>query len=182
MENIKTYVKISLKEGLLEVGGSEEFVSENIDKLTEYLKHNTQDNVTLDEGAEAENVNDPGPVEAPSAEPGNSNRYSKSLHFEGDDIRILKKMPGTNNAQKSVNTALVYLWAKKQVGIDDVPYTEIRELCKNQGCLDSANFSAHMKSARQEIIVSGKQYSAAKTCKLTLPGVGKSIELLDSLE
>jgi hypothetical protein len=107
--------------------------------------------------------------------------FPRVLHIEDKDVKIIKQMPGTNNAKKSVNTALAYLWGKRSVGDENVSYQDIRDLCQQQGCLDSSNFAAHMQGAREHMIIGGKKGSNAKTCKLTLPGVERAEELLEDL-
>ncbi|WP_321991467.1 hypothetical protein [Marispirochaeta aestuarii] len=182
METVKNYLKVSLKDGSFEIGGSDEFISNNLEKVFSFLETSQNSTYYNDDEQQAENANQPGPEEAPITTPEKTKPYKKSLHFENNEVKIIQKMPGSNKAQKSVNTALVYLWGMKHIGINEVPYSEIRELCKNQGCLDSPNFSRHMNSARQEIIVSGRSGSPSKTCKLTIPGVEKAKEILESLE
>jgi hypothetical protein len=90
-------------------------------------------------------------------------------------------MPGSNNAQKTITTALVYLWGKKSVGVNEVPIQEIRALCQEQGCLDSSNFSSQIQGAKELILVDGKKNSSSKTCKLTLPGVERAEEILEKI-
>lgn len=182
METNKASVKISLKDGTFEIEGSEEFLNIHMDFLKEFVNQNIQFQYQDDSDEDiADNSDLPGPEAAPHTKSDGKITYTKVLHLEGETVKIIKKMPGSNKAQKSINTALVYLWGKRELGIDNIPFTEIRELCKNQGCLDSANFAAHMKSAREDIIVDGKSGSAAKTCKLTIPGVEKAENLISTL-
>lgn len=96
-------------------------------------------------------------------------------------MRLLKSVPGTTNSKKAVGTAVIYLWAKREAGVDSVPFSELRELCKMQGCLDEGNFSSHMKSAKSWIITDGVKGSSAQTCKLTIPGVERAESLLKQL-
>lgn len=121
------------------------------------------------------------PLAAPHHEPTGKQEYPRVLHIEGDKVRILKTISGTTVSKKAIGTALVYLWAKRESGIDSVPFSELRDLCKDQGCLDSANFASTMKNARSYIITDGTKGSSAQTCKLTLPGVEKAEELLKQL-
>jgi hypothetical protein len=121
------------------------------------------------------------PTAAPHQEPTGKQEYTRVLHVEGDKVRLLKAIPGTTLSKKAVGTAVIYLWAKRQAGVDSVPFSELRELCKTQGCLDGANFSSQMKGARSWIIVDGLTGSSAQTCKLTTPGVEHAESLLKQL-
>jgi hypothetical protein len=111
----------------------------------------------------------PGPEAAPEQKPDTSNPYPKVLDIKDTTISLLKNVPGTSNAQKTVNAAIVYLWAKKHIGIDNVQLSEIRDLCKTLSCFDQNNFLAYISAAREYFIVTGKRGSPDKICRITLP-------------
>lgn len=188
MSNSEAKLHLSLEDGVFEISGSELFVSQQIENFKEIILEALQNRKgeSLDDVAEPTNGQKPPPAD-PIPEGGKSEQgfdkksFPRVLHIEDKDVKIIKKMPGTNNAKKSVNTALAYLWGKRSVGVEGISYQEIRDLCQQQGCLDSANFAAHMKNAREYIIIEGKKGSSAKTCKLTLPGVERAEELLEDL-
>jgi len=80
-----------------------------------------------------------------------------------------------------VNTGLAYLWAKRNTGVDSVPFNELRDACQEQGCLDKANFAKNMRSAREWIIIEGTKGSSLQTAKLTVPGVEQARKLLEEV-
>ncbi len=171
--------KISLQiHGIsLEIIGSEGFVSGQIEHFRDAIQEALVKGAQTEEEAEAEATIEPPP--APHQEPTGQPKYTNALHVEGDKVRILKKVAGNTTSKRAVNTALVYLWAKRNAGLDSVPFTELRDLCRDQGCLDKGNFAAHMKSGRQWLVIEGRK--RAQTAKLTMPGVERAEELLQEL-
>jgi hypothetical protein len=187
MSNSEAKLHLSLEEGVFEISGSELFVSQQIENFKEIIlealqsKNNNPKSDNCDESGES-------PPAAQSLSAGEKSEHGfdkksfpRVLHIEDKDVKIIKKMPGTNNAKKSVNTALAYLWGKRSVGDENVSYQDIRDLCQQQGCLDSGNFATQMQGAREYMIIDGKKGSSSKVCKLTLPGVERAEELLEDL-
>lgn len=188
MSNSEAKLHLSLVEGVFEISGSELFVSQQIDNFKEIImealqnsRNNTRAVPRASEEPEAPPAAEKLPAGAKSEHGFDQKSFPRVLHIEDKEVKIIKRMPGANNAKKTVNTALAYLWGKRSVGNQGVSYQEIRDLCQNQGCLDSGNFSATMKGARELIIIEGKKGSSAQTCKLTLPGVERAEELLEDL-
>lgn len=186
MSNSEAKFHLSLQDGVFEISGSELFVSQQIENFKEIIQDALQTrkdelNVNLIE----EDGSTPAakPIEnGEKSEKGfDKKSFPRVLHIEDQAVKIIKMMPGANTAKKAINTALAYLWGMRSVGVDSVSYQEIRDLCQEQGCLDSGNFSSQMKSAREHIIIEGKRGSSAKMCKLTLPGVERAEELLEDL-
>lgn len=184
MSDNNAKIRISLKDGEFELSGSELFVSQQIDSFRELIVDSLKD-----KQFDLKTPNDSAPplltepAETPTDESKNdeisAREYPRIFHVEEDKISIIKKAPGSNNAKKSVNTALLYLWATKSIGVNEVTYSEVRDLCKEQGCLDSSNFSAQMKSAKEYIIVEGS--GKFQRMKLTLPGKEKAEELITAM-
>lgn len=187
MSNSEAKLHLSLEDGVFEISGSELFVSQQIENFKEIILEALQSRKAESGSIDEATIEREPPAAAPIAEGEKSEHgfdkksFPRVLHIEDKEVRIIKKMPGTNNAKKSVNTALAYLWGMRSVGVEGISYQAIRDLCQQQGCLDSANFAAHMKNAREYIIIDGKKGSSAKTCKLTLPGVERAEELLEDL-
>lgn len=192
MKNSEAKFYLSIKDGIFEISGSELFVSQQIENFKEIIIEAIQSTEEspeedfLPEAAppaltQATSQSDKVNSEIADEESFDAGSFSRVLHIDGQEVRVIKKMPGNTIAKRAINTALAYLWGKRSVGVNAVKYDEIREVCKEQGCLDSSNFSYHMKSAREHIIVSGKKGSSAKTCKLTIPGVERAEELLEDL-
>ena len=187
MSNSEAKLHLSLTDGVFEISGSELFVSQQIENFKEIILEALQNRGSQQPVATSTENDDSPPAaaklpEGAKSEHGFDNKsFPRVLQIEDKSVRIIKRMPGANNAKKSLNTALAYLWGKRSVGIEGVPYQEIRDLCQQQGCLDSGNFSSQMKGAREYIIIDGKKGSSAQTCKLTLPGVERAEELMEDL-
>ncbi len=186
MSGTEAKLYLSLTEGVFEISGSELFVSQQIENFKVPILQTIDTINTIQPPSPSNRVENPSA--APGLSPGAKSEHGfdkmsfpRVLHIEDKEVKIIKKMPGANNAKKSVNTALAFLWGKRSVGVEDVSFQEIRDLCQEQSCLDSTNFSTTMKNARELIIVEGKKGSSAKTCKLTLPGVERAEELLEDL-
>lgn len=182
-------IRISIKDGEFELSGSELFVSQQIDSFRDLIVESLKD-----KEFSLQNNSDTGNVQALEEENSNQHdsqttstteltpevrNYPRVFHIDGDKIRIIKRAPGNNNARKSINTALLYLWATESLDGREITYSDIRELCKEQGCLDSKNFSAQMKSAKEYMIVDGGGKS--QVLKLTLPGREKAEEIIKEL-
>lgn len=177
-------IRISLKDGEFELSGSELFVSQQIDSFRELIVDSLKDkqfDLTTSTGQHQPQIPEIGEstVNEEDNDKITAKSYPRIFHVDGENITIIKKAPGNNNARKSINTALLYLWASKSLGINEVTYSEVRDLCKNQGCLDSANFSSQMKSAKEYIIVAGS--GKFQKMKLTLPGKEKAEELISEM-
>ena len=173
-------VHLSLRDGTFEISGSENFVSKQIENFKDLILESIKTPTTPPQSVEKSSSE-------PSSQEGNYNSaptakvYNRVLHIEDKSVRIIKKVPGTNNAKKTVNTALIYLWGCRSAGVNEVSLQDIRRLCQEQSCLDPSNFSKHISAAKEQIIVEGKAGSSSKSCKLTIPGIEKAEELLESL-
>lgn len=180
MPDEKASIKISLRDGQFEIAGSESFVSGSIELLRDIILA-SHANLIDEEKVTLENQTSTPPEEAPHQTTGSAKRFLNVLHIEGDKVSIIKTLPAGNNSEKTVKAALLYLWGKKQAGIDAVNINEIREVCKSLSCFDSANFSATIQGARSNFIVEGKKGSQSKMCKLTIPGVEAAVKLLETM-
>ncbi|HCY74384.1 MAG TPA: hypothetical protein DHV28_00550 [Ignavibacteriales bacterium] len=176
MEDQHAKISISFKDGLLEISGSENFVSEQIKLFKEIIDGQFQQLPTKnrEEKDEENNDNNDGQILTRLQD------YQDVLTEHEGKIKILKQVTGKNKQEKSINTALIYLWAKDKLGTPDVPFQEIREACEHQGCLDSTNFATHIKSAKSYILVSGK--SKSQSAKLSIPGKSQALQLIQSLK
>jgi hypothetical protein len=176
--NEQARIALTVNGNTFEICGPEDFVSAQAeffrDAIIETLARSTSG---TDEEPSPETETPPA---APHHEPTGKVTYTRVFHIEADKVRILKAVPGSTLSKKAVGTALIYLWAKREAGIDAVPFAELRDLCKDQGCLDT-NFASHMKGARSWIIIDGAKGSSSQTCKITIPGVEKAVELLEQL-
>lgn len=187
MKNSEAKLHLSLEDGIFEISGSELFVSQQIENFKDIIlealssKRERSDNRSTGVAIASPPAADPLPKEEQVGGSIERKTYDRVFHVEGDHVTIIKKMPGTNNAKKTVNTALAYLWAKRSVGVEAVSSQEIRDVCEQQSCLDHSNFSSTLKNATEYLIVNGKRGSSDKLCKLTIPGVEQAETLLEGL-
>lgn len=176
MADDKSSIRINLKDGNFEIEGSEAFVTQTLGVLREIIR---ETNHLVSSSSETEGG--PFVTPAPHHNPDNTNPYPKVVDMNGDAITVIKAMPGSSKAEKTVNATLVFLWAKNHKGFDLVPSSEIRDVCKRLSCLDEKNFAAHLKGAKEFFIDQGKQGSPDKRYRLTVPGLSKAEDLLRSL-
>lgn len=158
-----------------EISGPEAFVRETVELFKDQLKSCFE----LRRTTPSQETTGETPAEPPAAPhvkgPGSLPEFPNVLHFENNDVKVLKTKSGNTKSKKAVNTALIYLWGKRELGVDSVPTTDVREICKLHSCLDENNFSANIKTAREWIILEDKMM------KLTVPGVGQAERLLAEL-
>jgi len=178
MEN-NTRVIISLSEGKIDVSGSEEFVRDQLDRFKDLIEKKLfaipvqpqQTLMTQTPLSGAPNVSPPPAVTV-------ENAYPNVIEIHEDKIKILK-IKGATKAEKTLNTAFLYLLAKKQRGVDTANFDEIRKVCREHGCLDSTNFSKPFSAAKESFIVSGSPRN--KSVSLTQPGLAKAKSLASDL-
>jgi len=171
-------IVFSLRDGVLEISGSEEFVRDQLTKFDDLIiKHLS--NIPITAQPSIPSPPQPAPEEGAQGDTWKSVSYHNVIAFDRDGIKILKNIPGKSGSEKAVNAALVYLYAKNVKGQEEALFKEIRELCKDHGCLDSANFASNLKSEKQYFIIGGS--GKKQTAKLTRPGKTKAAALVEEL-
>ena len=176
MESI-TKVRIDMREKIVELEGSEEFVSKQLTWIKGYL---TSESLDVDEPDSPESKTD-NSAKTTEGDGFVSNfgitrvKAENAYHFEDDKFRIITKKIKGNNAEKQTHYMLLYCLAKEHYGEFESSYQELRDLCKQNSCLDSGNFSANVKTRKDLFVVENKKV------KLTSPGRTKARELLSSL-
>ncbi len=171
-------IVVSVRDGLLEISGSEDFVRDQLGKFNDSIMKHLSNMLKF---AQPSIFSSPPPAldQEVQGDAWKAVSYHNVIAFEGDEIRILKNIPGKSEAEKAVNAALLYLYAKNVKGQEEALFKEIRELCQGHGCLDSANFASNLKSEKRYFIIGGS--GKKQTAKLTQPGKTKAAALVNEL-
>jgi len=171
-------VHISLRDGVLELQGSESFVSSQLQFLEPLIRESFKAVPSI---LPQSSNTEPAPNNGVASNENSELSNFDTLFADADGkVQILKTLPGSNKATKTVNAALLLAFANTLKGIDSTPYSDVRDLCSSHACLDSGNFSKQMKSQKELFIVSGS--GSAQTIKLTVPGKKKAIELASGIK
>lgn len=169
-------ISISIRDGKIEVSGSETFVREQIEAFKEIILKTLSTVPPEPVLPQPPIVGGPTPV-APIGGP--TSEYQNVLAFDGDQVKILKAIPGKNKAEKTVNAALIYLHGKSLKGEESATFKEIRKVCEEHACLDPGNFSGTMKEHKELFLVTGSGKS--QVVKLTHPGKTQAVALVKEL-
>lgn len=164
MENVATRFALNLREGLIEISGSETFVEKHMASLSEHID-------ALLSGPPA-GMGAPTPKasggsstdDTPVGDDGNGrangateNPYPNvfDLTRGADAIEIMAAVPGDTTKARAINVAYLYMLGKKLLGFHQVPSTEIRNECDRLGCLDGGNFSKTMEDIKANLMQRG---------------------------
>lgn len=163
-------------DGVLQIEGSEDFVSQQIARLEPHIIR----------AFESRDSNSPKVVKATNktgaidGQITEINAYEQLFAQNGDKIQILKNIPGSNNAQKTVNIALLLAYANKLLGVDVISSDLVRDACKSHACFDSGNFASYLKKAKALFLLEGGP-NTSKNIRLTVPGKTKAEDLAKQL-
>jgi len=186
-------ITVALHEGKVEIVGSQDFVTKNIETLEPIIRQmlsapnsRTKETGTGAAGAGAGAGSDDTAANGNGAGAGDGadwqSKYENVFALAGDKIQVLVDLPGSGTAEKTVNAALLLAFANTLRGQEETSYNDIRELCKAHAALDTSNFSSTLKDEKDAFIISGIAGSPNKTLKLTKPGIKRAEALADSLK
>lgn len=191
----KAKFKYSAQEGVLELEGTEEFVSKHFESLTDLIRiisrhvvvEQKQEPQTIpavpvpeqpgQSGGTAENV---APVQQPTSTSGDISSYPAFFSEINGKLKIVSDLPGSNGQSKMTNAAILFCYGSKLIGDEQVASKDIRTVCEEHGCLDSANFSKVFTD--KTIFISDGVKGGNKDVKLTFQGEKKAKELLGGVE
>lgn len=187
MEEIKNAsISINLSEGNINISGSEEFVEKNMEAVFSFVEraNNIKKTKTKEssqasfEPAQKAEANDKAQNDSEIAT--DKDKYKKlgiySVDAEDGTISIHRKIPGSNNAEKMKNVALIVLYEKGE----PVEGSALKALCEKQGCWDKSNASAIFE--RDIVNFIKKKKSKQKwTLELTIDGENSAVELLEGM-
>lgn len=188
MEEIKNAsIAINLNEGTITMTRSEAFVEKNMEKVFSFVEktRGVLSHVeALTETAskpmvDATKLSQETP-EIITPETARKDKYKKlgiySVDAEDGTISIHRKIPGSNNAEKMKNVALIVLYERNE----PVEGAKLKTLCEKQGCWDGNNSAAIFE--REIKLFIKKKISAQKwTISLTIDGEQAAIELLEGM-
>lgn len=178
MNEATAKIRISISEGLIEIEGAESFVSSQTAILHPFIESIFKSRgLGSDQGRPGGLPTDPPAPEGP--EQNGSTKYQNIIEESDGTIHILKAVPGSNNAQKMVNVAMLLALGYSSIGTTSITSNTIRSACKTQACLDASNFASTIKEQNNLFIITGSGRSW--NLKLTLPGKQQAEQLAASL-
>ncbi|MGB8993159.1 MAG: hypothetical protein WCD80_13980 [Desulfobaccales bacterium] len=166
-------IRLSIKDGIFEIEGTETFVSAQLQAFGDVFRK------ALSEPAKA-NVLMPdqhGPEEGPMDT--QVAGFPSVFQIHEGKVKLLKHIPGAKTKEKTINAALICLFARSQQGIDTVPFSDIIEICTDHSCYDPNNFSRYLKSDKQDFVFGGSR--GKQTVKLSVPGTKRAEALVKEL-
>lgn len=179
----KAKFKYSAYEGLLELEGSEEFVSKHFESLTDIVRVISR-HISIDPKTELTiaTAEDHEGIENTllASETKNESVLSYPNYFSeiNGKLKIVSDIPGSSLKSKMQNAAILFCYGSKLLGDDQVSSKVIRLVCEEHGCLDSPNFSKVFSD--RTIFLSDGAKGGNKDVKLTFQGEKKAKELLNS--
>lgn len=188
MEELKNAsIAINLNEGTINMTGSEAFVERNMASVFAFVEKtrgtssaiNVPTNVvSAPIAGETKTSNETQEtVISPTA---GKDKYKKlgiySVDAEDGTISIHRKIPGSNNAEKMKNVALIVLYEKGEA----IEGAKLKTLCEKQGCWDRNNSAAIFE--REIKLFIKKKVSAQKwTIALTIDGEQAAVDLMEGM-
>ncbi|WP_053365451.1 hypothetical protein [Bacillus sp. FJAT-27245] len=185
---VLTKAKIDIKNGLIELEGSETFVSEGIKLYSELLvSYNERTIETTPEYVENHVSDLPKYVDNVVNEVFNKHfgvdeeTLNQIIHTEEQGFKIItNKIKGTT-AERQIGYSLLYCLANDYYGNPKTEVSTLRELCEQFACLDSSNFATYFKRNPTFFIIEGSKGSKNKEIKLTIPGKEEAKRIIKSL-
>ncbi|MGA2467664.1 MAG: hypothetical protein ABSH06_25370 [Thermodesulfobacteriota bacterium] len=178
--NERAKFKYSAQDGVLELEGSEEFVSKHFEGLTDILRMMARHTVIEQKKeAVAETDDETAPPEVPLAQQEQTEsiaNYPKTFSEINGKLKIVTQIPGSSTKSQMTNAALLYAYGSELMGEPQVSYKEIREVCEEHGCLDGPNFAKIFDD--KTIFLSDGVKGGKKQAKLTFQGHQKAKGLL----
>lgn len=178
----KAKFRYSAHEGVLELEGSEDFVTKHFESLTDIVRIISR-HVSIEPKSELSPISTTGNQEVPNnssnieSHAENIANYPHVFSEINGKLKIVSEIPGNNTKSKMTNAAILYCYGSMLLGDDQVSSKEIREICEEHGCLDSANFSKVFSD--KTIFLSDGVKGGNKDIKLSFPGKQRAKELLN---
>lgn len=183
--------KFLLNSDTIEISGSEEFVSKQIELLKDSIitrleRLTNSNNSQLRERSviylqPSIDKATPGATEFASKDDTPTPLVNAENVFiiTGQDVSIIADVPGASTAQRMINLILIYLYAKHKIGVEEIPFKELRDVCEKYGEIDKPNFSKILNSSRKYFLTSGE--SKNQSARLIRPGTKAAESLIFEL-
>lgn len=184
-ESRNAKVEIDLEGGKISIQGSEEFVEKNMITVLEFVQSAKKEKVNLpiNDEKDKDSVTDTAMQSnrLDSAEGNNMHDQYKSkgiysVDENGNVIAIHRKIPGTSNAEKMKNIALISLY-ERETAIDGL---SIKELCTKHSCWDGKNASK-IFDKEYGLFLKKKVSTKKWTIELTFDGQQAAANLLEEM-
>lgn len=192
----KAKFRYSAQEGVLELEGSEEFVSQHFESLTDLIRiisrhvvieqkqePSTSTLPTQNTSTTTISLDNSTPTPTPGVATISETGIAKHPTFFSEingKLKIVADIPGANARAKMTNAAILYCYGSKLLGDEQVSNKEIRTVCEEHGILDSANFSKIFSD--KTLFISDGIKGGNKDVKLTFQGEKKARELVGNAE
>lgn len=190
-ESELTPTKFLLNNDTIEISGSEEFVSRQIelfkDSIVARLEKPVANNNSLQRERSVLYLDPPNnkvaqdiiEFVAKDETPNSSMNFDNVFVITGQGLSIIADVPGSSTAQKMINLILIYMYAKHKTGVEEVPFKELRDMCEKYGEIDKPNFSKILNSNRKFFLTTGE--SKNQFARLIRPGIKAAESLIFEL-
>ena len=186
----KAKFRYSAQEGVLELEGSEEFVSNHFESLTDLIRIMSR-HVVVEQKQDLQQSPPASAAEVGQAESAQVNsqvgdagesisKYPSVFSEINGKLKIVSEIPGSNGRAKMTNAATLFCYGSKLLGDEQVAAKDIRTVCEEHGCLDAPNFSKVFGD--KTLFISDGVKGGNKDVKLTFQGEKKAKELIGSAE
>lgn len=156
--------------------GDKAFVSEILDKYKFVLEQAPKEKQKQDGKPAAQEQKG----SAATQQAGQISTFDNVYDVDGETVSILVSPPGKSTTAQAKALILLFLYARLQMGEQNVPAEAIKDQCKAHACYDSKNFVAHLKGQKNWVTVTGA--NATLAARLTVPGRKAAEELAQSLQ
>jgi hypothetical protein len=192
--------KYSAQDGVLELEGSEEFVSQHFESLTDLIRiisrhvvveqqhqrestaesTQSQGKNTATGALREDNGTTPTSPTVADVQKESIAHYPEYFSEINGNLKIVSDIPGSSVKSKMTNAAILFCYGSKLLGDELVATKDIRTVCEEHGCLDSPNFSKVFND-RTTFLSDGVK-GGSKNVKLTFQAEKKAKELLSSAQ
>lgn len=183
--NEKAKFKYSASEGVLELEGSEEFVTKHFESLTDMVRvisrHTPIETKTdvvpvAPVSADEANVTLPVNKSAVGNEVETIESYPEYFSEINGKLKVVAEIKGSSKKGKMINAALLFCYGSELLGDEQVASKDIRQVCEDHGILDATNFASVFSD--KTVFLSDGVKGGNKEVKLTFQGKKKAKELL----